>query len=218
MNYYPDFFDQLKKEIQLNLPGEQAHLAMSPTNRPLSSLALKHTETIRESAVAVVLFREKEVIHCYLTQRSDYDGKHGGQISFPGGKKDPTDIDLLETARRECFEEIGIAMHEGELLGELTEVFIPVSSFLVKPFVFFHTDKPTTFRNEREVAEIFTFPLVQLMNESIVKKMEINLPDGTIYRNIPYFEINSKKVWGATALILNELKTVLQKITNYNSL
>lgn len=206
------FLAQFKQELTLNLPGEKSHLRMSPANRPLTSLALKNAKEVRESAVAVVLFRNENTIECVLTQRPDYDGNHGGQVSFPGGKKDPEDLDLEETARRECFEEIGISMDEGILLGQLTEVYIPVSGFLVKPFVYFHHVLPTLIKNEREVAEILTFPLFDLKDEELISTMEVHLPNGLIYKDIPYFNLSDKKVWGATALILNEIREILLSI------
>jgi 8-oxo-dGTP pyrophosphatase MutT (NUDIX family) len=207
-----DFLVKLRKEITHHLPGERAHMKMAPLSRPLSSLALKHAEEIRESAVAVVLYEEDKLIKCILTQRPEYEGKHGGQVSFPGGKKEVDDLDLEYTARRECYEEIGIPIDQGELIGKLTEVFIPVSSFLVQPFIYFHTEKPQLDRNLREVAEILHFTLYDLLEEHRVMKMDLKQPNGVIYTDVPYFHLVEKNVWGATALILNELKEVLQVI------
>jgi 8-oxo-dGTP pyrophosphatase MutT (NUDIX family) len=208
-----DFLEKLRKEITYHLPGERAHVKMSPISRPLSSLALKHALEIRESAVAVVLYEEDKLIKCILTQRQEYEGKHSGQVSFPGGKKEVDDVDLEYTARRECYEEIGIPLDQGELIGKLTEVFIPVSSFLVQPFVYFHSAKPQLDRNLREVAEILHFTLFDLLEEDRVMTMDLNQPNGGIYKDIPYFNLVEKNVWGATALILNELKEILQAIT-----
>ena len=206
------FLKLLKEQLIHHLPGEKAHLRMSPSHRPLSSNALKNAIKVRDSAVAVVIFQKNDQLECILTQRSDYEGNHGGQVSFPGGKKDPNDINLEETARRECYEEIGIPLHSGILLGQLTDVFIPVSSFLVKPFVYYHNELPQLIKNDREVAEILTFPLFDLKKEDLISSMEIHLPNGTIYRDIPYFKLSDRKVWGATALILNELREILLKL------
>jgi 8-oxo-dGTP pyrophosphatase MutT (NUDIX family) len=204
-----EFLKVFRRELMLALPGEKAHEKMSPVGRPVSSIALKMADKVRESAVAVVLYKHNGTIECILTQRPEYDGNHSGQVSFPGGKKDISDLDLEATARRECFEEIGIPEDQGILLGQLTDVFIPISSFLVKPFVFYHEQLPELIRDEREVAEILSFPLFDLKKEEIISTMEIHLPNGSIYRNIPYFDLADKKVWGATALILSELREVL---------
>lgn len=207
-----EFLSAFKRELMLALPGEKAHQKMAPSSRPISSIAVKMADKVRESAVAVVLYKNSGSIECILTQRPEYEGNHSGQVSFPGGKKDPSDLDLEETARRECFEEIGIPTDEGILLGQLTDVFIPVSSFLVKPYVIYHETLPILKKDEREVAEILSFPLFDLKKEELISTMEVHLPNGTIYRNIPYFDLADKKVWGATALILSELREILMAI------
>lgn len=207
-----NFLEQFKRQLLQNLPGEAAHQKMTSIYRPLSSLALKSALEIRESAVAIVLCRNNNQIECILTERAQYNGNHSGQISFPGGKKDESDFDLEETARRECFEEIGIPVNEGIFLGQLTDVFIPVSSFLVHPYVFYHNSLPEFIQNEREVAEILTFPLFDLKKEELISTMEVHLADGSIFKDIPYFDLANKKVWGATAFILSEIREILFSI------
>lgn len=207
-----DFLKLFIKELSSNLPGESAHQNMSPVNRPLSSFALKEVTNIRESAVAVVLFSKNDKMHCILTQRQEYDGNHSGQISFPGGKMDDGDIHLEKTARRECFEEVGIPINQGLLLGQLTAVFIPISGFKVSPFVYYHHELPELIRNRREVAEIIDFQLFDLKKESIISRTEISLSNGQKIKNVPYYNLSDKQVWGATALILSEIKEILLSI------
>ena len=204
------FTDLLKTEISKGLPGEAAHLGMSPIDR--KNINWNSGESIRESAVAIVLYEKNKKPHCLLIQRTEYNGKHSGQISFPGGKKDPQDTDLEETARRECFEEIGIPIEKGELIGELTSVFIPVSSYIVRPFLFYHDAVNELIPNQREVAEIVSFQLLDLARENIISTMEIPLNNGTYMKDVPYFNLEGKKVWGATALILNEMRELLLRI------
>lgn len=208
------FPHKFSEEIQKGIPGEQSHIKMAPLNRPLSSIALQSSSTIRESAVSINLYREDQQIHCILIQRPTYDGVHSGQVAFPGGKKDPEDIDLEYTARRENFEEVGISINQGVLLGELTEVYIPVSSFLVKPFIFFYEELPMLTADSREVAEIFSFSLEELIDESSFSTMEVQFPNGITQKNIPCFVLNGKEIWGATALILNELRDLILKTLN----
>ena len=207
--------ETLKSKIILglkgNLPGEIAHTEMAPINRPLSSLAIQKAENIRESAVSIILSIIKDDLKAILIQRPIYKGVHSGQIAFPGGKKDLTDPHLEYTARRESYEEVGIPMNQGELIGELTEVYIPVSNFLVKPFVYFHDTLPLLVPEEREVAEIIPFSITDLLNPSKIKKMEVKFPNGITQKNIPGFHIENKKIWGATALILNELRHIIRK-------
>lgn len=211
IHLFPDTF---LEEIRKGIPGEQSHIKMMPLNRPLSSIAVQSSISIRESAVSINLYREDEQIHCILIQRPTYDGVHSGQISFPGGKKDPDDVDLEFTARRENFEEIGIAIDQGILLGELTDVYIPVSSFLVKPFIFFYEELPDLHADSREVAEIFSFSLEELTLESSFSTMEIQIQNGIKQKNIPCLVLGGKEIWGATALILNELRGLILLMLN----
>ena len=206
------FLEKLQQEIEKGLPGENAHLKMSPLNRGVSSIAIQNNTSYRESAIAVILFPKGESIECILIQRQIYEGKHSGQISFPGGKKEENDIHIEFTARRETQEEIGIPIDNGLLICELTSVYIPVSDFLVKPFLYFHEEIPQLIPNEREVAEIFTFKLEELLNEESYSTMSIEITKGIIKKNIPCFNLKEKKVWGATALILNELREILIKM------
>jgi 8-oxo-dGTP pyrophosphatase MutT (NUDIX family) len=134
-----DWLTFLKNQITNELPGERAHVEMMPM-RGLSSDALKKANNAKESAVAIHLLQKEKGIEILLTQRNTYEGAHSGQISFPGGKRDASDEDSIHTARRESFEEIAMPFENGELIGPMTEIYIPVSNFHVKPYVFFHSE------------------------------------------------------------------------------
>ncbi|PWH86275.1 NUDIX hydrolase [Brumimicrobium oceani] len=198
--------EEIRKQLTLTLPGEEAHLPMSPMGRGRSSEAIKKSQNYRVSAVALILYENQNELKGILTQRSPYRGMHSGEICFPGGKMEDFDHDLKQTAIREATEEIGLKHEHFELLGELTPVFIPVSNFSIQPYVFHYKEQPIFVKNIREVAEIFSFPIHQLFDESIIKKKSLKLSDNRILDNIPYFDINNKVVWGATALILHEFK------------
>jgi 8-oxo-dGTP pyrophosphatase MutT (NUDIX family) len=205
------FIVKLIEEINNGIPGEESHAKMSPIKRPISDL-LKESSKIKESAVALILYRNEREIECILIQRPEYDGNHSGQISFPGGKKDSEDIHLEFTARRETFEEIGIPPSMGQLIGQLTEVYIPISNFLVQPIIYYHEKLPKLVRDTREVAEIFSFSLSELLNEECFSTMKVKLlseNNGTI---VPCFLLGGKKIWGATAIILNEFRELLLKV------
>ena len=108
-----------------------------------------------------------------LTQRHDYQGKHGGQISFPGGKMEDVDDDTIQTALRETHEEIGIDPAEIQVLGKLTDVYIPVSKFLVHPYIGIIVRIPDFTLQEREVKEVITFDLESLIDDAILQKRNI---------------------------------------------
>lgn len=204
------FQEKLAQLITDSLPGENAHLPMAPLNRPLSSLAMKDAVNVRESAVAVMWFDRDGVKYCALIQRPFYEGNHSGQISFPGGKRDPEDEDLKATAIRECREEVGIDLREARFLGKLTPVYIPISNFHVEPYVFYYDDLPEFIPDAREVESVIAISAHDLLDESAVSTMDVPLPGGIRMRNVPCFLIEGRQIWGATALILNEVKELLK--------
>jgi 8-oxo-dGTP pyrophosphatase MutT (NUDIX family) len=204
--------EKLAKHIEFHLPGESAHIELAPTNRPLSSFARKNSSTYKESAVAVILIPEKQDLRIVLIQRPTYDGAHSGQISFPGGKKEHTDSSLLETAIRECFEEIGVKLEPKDYLGQLTSVFIPVSQFDMEPHVFYLDQKPTFTPDHFEVDTIFSISALDLLQEESIQYVSLPTSKGVIMKNIPCFYLEEKVIWGATALVLNELKEILNNI------
>jgi 8-oxo-dGTP pyrophosphatase MutT (NUDIX family) len=204
------FHQNLIQLLESELPGEEAHKPMMPINRPLSSNALKEAKNVKESAVAVMIFEENGIQHCTLIQRPSYDGSHSGQVSFPGGKRELSDENLAFTAIRECWEEVGIRLSENHLIGKLTSVYIPVSNFHVEPFLFYYSEKPDFKADEREVESIFTITMNELLDDSNLDQMEVKISTNLTMKNIPCFNIANKQIWGATALILNELKMILK--------
>jgi len=204
------FIHQFNTALARGLPGEQSHAALMPINRPFSSDSRMNTEEYRQSAVGIVLFNAGESIRCVLIQRPHYDGVHGNQISFPGGKRDTTDSNLEFTARRECMEEISLKTELMTTVGILTEVFIPISKFLVQPYVFFVEKMPQLIPDQREVREIFTFDIHDLLKDNTLKSMDMRFDNDRIQKNVPYFSIEERVVWGATAMILSELKAIIK--------
>ncbi|WP_343747676.1 CoA pyrophosphatase [Fluviicola sp.] len=204
---YADLIEKFSGE----LPGESSHLAFMPF-RGSSREQIQQGVSYRDAAVAIILFHNEEnTLSTIVTQRQQYDGSHSGQISFPGGKKEADDPDLTYTAIRECFEEIGIDAGSFELLKELTPLFVPVSKFLITPFVFYSTQKSFQYnRSEREVAEIYELDLPALYKPESVVQLDIPLNKEFIMKNVPHFKQGDILIWGATALILNELKDILR--------
>lgn len=200
--------EDIRKHLTYRLPGEDAHIPMSPGGRGRSSEAIKNAVNYRESAVALIIYEKHNELKGVLTERSPYRGMHSGEVCLPGGKMEDFDENLQQTAIREAVEEIGLKYEGFELLGELTPVFIPVSNFSIQPFVFHYTESPVFIPNIREVAEIFSFPLQQLFEKNTIKKTRIELSGNRVLDDIPYFDINNKVVWGATALILHEFKKI----------
>ncbi|MGV3612417.1 MAG: NUDIX hydrolase [Fluviicola sp.] len=196
-------------KFEHELPGEQSHLAFMPF-RGSSMEQVRKGIAFRDAAVAIILFHNEAGKLCTIvTRRQEYDGSHSGQISFPGGKKEIDDDHLLDTAIRECYEEIGVHARNFEVLKQLTPLFVPVSQFLITPYVFYTENKTFEYmRSEREVAAIHEVDLLALYASEVVQ-LDIPMNTNYILKNVPHFQQGDILIWGATALILNELKDIL---------
>ncbi len=198
----------LIERLSGELPGETAHREMLPY-REATSTMLKSVDDYRESAVAILLYHEAETLKSVLIQRPTYNGTHSGQMSFPGGKKDPEDLNLIATALREMHEEIGFIDENIMHLGQLSRVYIPVSRFLVYPHLFYSRDVYPFTPDPIEVEDIITFPLHDITLSENKTTTKIKLDNNVVMKDVPCFMINGKVVWGATALIMEELRRVL---------
>lgn len=197
----------LDEALNSPLPGEDVHMEMAPMSRMKSSEALKQARSYRESAVALHLWEKGAELFVLLTQRNVYPGTHSGQISFPGGKHESYDVDFEATARRESWEEIAMPLDAGELLGQLTDVYIPVSQFLIHPFVFYHQLADWKLQaNPREVADWFWYPMKELLDDNTRLYKDIEVGPNFTLKNTPYFSYKDHVIWGATSFMLNELR------------
>ncbi|MCX7743197.1 MAG: CoA pyrophosphatase [Flavobacteriales bacterium] len=201
----------LKIHLAGELPGQDAQKLMAPANRVATAEYLKNLSVKpRLSAVMLLLFPGIDKIpNILLIERPKYEGVHSGQIAFPGGKKDETDSSLIETALREMREETG---YHGpvEIIGQLSDVYIPPSNFLVSPFVAYTEIRPTWNPAPREVASLIEAPLEFLNNDTCVYEGEF-ITSGNYKVKAPYFLYEGYKIWGATAIILSELRVILRK-------
>jgi 8-oxo-dGTP pyrophosphatase MutT (NUDIX family) len=194
--------------LQKELPGEVAHAPYKRYRQTFEEKYAAHER--RPAAVAIHMYPENSAWHFILIERSTYNGQHSGQMAFPGGKPDPTDPHLEFTARRESLEEIGIKIDQGQYISCLSKVWIPVSGFEVSPFVFLHEQAPLLQPDPREVQEIISVSVSDLLADSSLTSKDIEIPGGQILEAHPCFLLNNKIVWGATALMLNELRIMLQ--------
>ncbi|MES2627891.1 MAG: CoA pyrophosphatase [Bacteroidota bacterium] len=199
---------QLETALKEKLPGFEAHKEMMPYKR-ISPEEAKETLTPRQSAVMLLLFPVNEEIHVLFIQRTEF-GTHSGQLAFPGGKKDPEDQDLLDTAIRETWEEIGIAQDKITILGKLSEVYIPPSNFLAQPYVGWMDRFPDLTLQPAEVQQVLTISLKQLFDPENRKSKEMVLPVFDVTVDVPYFDVNGYTLWGATALMINEFRWIYE--------
>lgn len=160
------------------------------------------------AAVLLLFYPGPEGAMLVFTRRTAHLNKHAGQISFPGGRVDPTDPSNLATALRETREELGIATEALDLVMELSPIYIPPSNYLVSPFVMTADARPAFRPSPGEVEEVLEVPLAHLLRPETVESEWRELMDGRY--QIPYFRVGSHKIWGATAAILGELVTILE--------
>lgn len=198
----------IRQRLLDELPGKIAHQEAAPYRKvDYDSLDMN---TVRKSGVLVLFYEKENEPHIVLIQRPIYEGTHSGQIAFPGGKVEETDKDIVHTALREANEEVGVIMDDVEVIGQLSDVYIPVSNFLVSPVIGFVDYAPDFIAEEREVAEIVELKLSLLIETQELSTDNIKLSNG-LKLQVPTFQFNQKIIWGATALMLNELRWVLRE-------
>ena len=199
------FIDNLKTNLQKPLPGVEAQFEMAHVKREKVLSNSYESQNYRPSAVLILLFpNEQKQTSVLLIERMTYNGHHSGQIAFPGGKVEPDDIDLQATALREFFEETG-SDATPTVIGKLTPVYIPVSKFMVQPFVSYVEQKPNFTASAYEVNALIEWEINHLLNPEIIKETTIEPTPGYKLKT-PYFDVQGKVLWGATAMMLNELK------------
>ncbi len=204
------FVEKLSHRLKEPLPGPEAHLRLSPQPVISDRFIFKERPDARQGAVLILLHAGAEGIHFPLIQRPEYLGVHSGQISLPGGKRDPEDDSLVQTALREANEEIGAVPAHVQVIGHLTELYIPASNFIVLPVIGMIEGAPRFMPDEKEVVDIISADLDSLMGQQVeVKEMTVG-PNVKI--RSPYFLVEERVVWGATAMILGEFIHVLEEI------
>lgn len=209
---FDDFLILLSKVKNLPLPAQASQLKMSPPFRlELIEMSKDKMKRANRAGVMALFYPDKrQQTKLVLILRNTYNGVHSGQIGFPGGKFQPNDVSLEKTAIRETSEEIGIPEQSIEIIKQLTEVYIPPSNFYVQPFLGIIKDIPTFNKQDDEVEEIIQVLLNHLFNEVNV----INTSVETSYKvkvEVPAYKLNGHIVWGATAMMLSEIKDLLKK-------
>ena len=206
---FSDFLKYVPKIKQEKLLAEQAHLKMVPVERVLEVEKFKNgSNNPKKAAVMMLIYPKNNKSHLALIVRNTYAGVHSAQIGFPGGKVELEDNSLIQTALRETHEEIGIHPDKIEVIKSFTEVFIPPSNFIVAPFLGISYTELEFIEQVEEVSGIIEFPLLDFLNEKTIVKKIMNTSYGNNIE-VPTFKINDHYVWGATAMMMSELKEVL---------
>jgi 8-oxo-dGTP pyrophosphatase MutT (NUDIX family) len=206
MMQYPDL---LKQELLKELPGTDVQWEMASSDRMIRHFPGTPGRDARAASVLILLYPLKGSVYTVFMQRPDYDGVHGGQISFPGGKQEPSDKDPVHTALREAQEETGADPEQITVIGTLTPLFIPVSNTLVTPVVAWTGKKPLFSHQEEEVVFLFDADIRRFFDPLIIKTKPMKIGTETI--NIKYFDYEGNVIWGATSMILHELLVVIKR-------
>ena len=206
-------FNDFKNNIEFlktsSLGGLDAQFRLAPKLRLQYDVDKIMANNPRRASVLALFYPNNNNETCFLlTQRASYKGTHSAQISFPGGKIEESDTDLKETALRETFEEVGIIQSSVKVIRELTDVYIPPSNFLATPFLGFVNTRPN-FELNHEVAKTIEVLLSDLLDDESLTSINMN----TSYMSnidVPCFKLNDYIVWGATAMMLSEIKELFK--------
>ena len=191
------------------LGGLEAQFKLAPEIRKRYSEDIIKANNPKASAVLALFYPDTEnETRFLLTLRASYNGTHSAQISFPGGKKEKSDLNLEQTALRETFEEVGVQPSGIKILKQLTEAYIPPSNFLVTPYIGALNTAPT-FKPNNEVETLIEVKLADLLDDKnvVIKNMTTSYMKNI---DVPCFKLNNYIVWGATAMILSEIKQVFK--------
>ena len=207
------FENKIVKIKKMELPGESAQFKMAPMERlaELKRIAVEKKSARKAGVLALFYPSEANQTMLALILRKTYKGVHSAQIGFPGGKYENEDHSLKETALRETEEEIGVIRNTVSVLKQLTEVYIPPSNFFVQPYVGITKNTPEFILQEDEVEALVEVPLIHFMDDSIKTYQNLS----TSYAKnieVPAFMLNNHLVWGATAMMLSEVREMLKEL------
>ncbi|MFD1063527.1 NUDIX hydrolase [Winogradskyella litorisediminis] len=207
------FLDSVVNIKDLPLIGETAHALLSPPYR--LKLAEKNAEKKKKAPKAGVMAlfypnKTNETMLVFILRKT-YKGVHSAQVGFPGGKEEDYDTNLMETALRETEEEIGVPQDKVEVIKTLSPLYIPPSNFMVHPFFGISKERLKFKKQESEVEDIIEVQLSDFLNDANV----INTKVPTSYNvevEVPAFNLNDLVIWGATAMMLSEIKVLLKEV------
>ena len=206
-----DWLHRLRSRLAQPLPGLTAQLRLAPNPRTGWD-PLKFPEGARAAAALLLVYPHDQELHLALTVRGSGLRNHTGQVSLPGGRVDEGES-FEAAALREAQEEIGVEPRIVELLGRLTPLHIPVSGYILNPVIGFTAMRPAFQRAEWEVARIIETPVSVLADPRVVKReTRTRTVNGqSIDVDVPFYDIDGEKVWGATAMVLSEFSALVHE-------
>lgn len=207
---FESFAGRLRERLHEPLPGASAHEPLRAVPTGAVRPNFQHHVPPKPGSVLILLYPSQDQILFPLIKRPEYLGAHSGQVSLPGGKAEPGE-ELVDTALREAWEEIGVDRSALEVIGSLSDFFVIPSNFLVTPFVAVARQPITLSPDPIEVERILHGSLNALLADDAVRVRDI-MAARVFPMRAPHFEIEGEVVWGATAMMLNELRLVTRDI------
>ena len=205
---FQHFITQLKITINNDLPGKESHQKMRVIYDQSIELPFSKINST-QAAVLILLYLADNEIYFFLTKRTDELKHHKGQISLPGGTQEGNEK-LIDTALRETQEEIGINKTSISIIGTITPLFVPVTGFMIYPFIGYSLNKLDPKPDPVEVATIFSVNISDLLNKENRTTEQRNIRGYDV--QVPYFKLNDYQVWGATSMILSEFRDLIKSI------
>ena len=198
------------------MPGEASHHKMAPIERleGLTKQSLKKNKAKRAAVMALFYPNRDGETHLALILRKTYKGVHSAQVGFPGGKQEPSDISAEHTALRETQEEIGVLQQDITVLKKLTQIYIPPSNFFVAPFIGVCETTPQFILQESEVEALIEVKISDFLDDSIYCTRRLSTSYATDIE-VPAYILNTHVVWGATAMMLSEVRELLKQLYNH---
>jgi 8-oxo-dGTP pyrophosphatase MutT (NUDIX family) len=203
-----EFTQHLKDRLQKHpLPGQNAQYIMAGDNIKHNKINLNALRNYKKSAVCLLFYPKNNEVNFVLIKRPHTHRYHASQIALPGGSCDGEES-YEQTALRELQEETGVVITQENIIGRLTPLYIPVSNFYIQPIVAIMDTQPLFNPNHDEVQELIEYQLRNILDEALVAETTVNLAQG-IKIKAPYFNVQGNVLWGATAMLLSEVKQLL---------
>ena len=210
------FNKQIVKITKLDLPGEASHYKMAPIERlkELTKQSLKKNKAKRASVMVLFYPNKAGETHLALILRKTYKGVHSAQVGFPGGRQEVSDLSSRHTALRETQEEIGVLQEDIRVLKKLTQIYIPPSNFFVEPFIGICEKTPQFVLQQTEVEALIEVKISDLLDDGIYCTRRLSTSYATDIE-VPAYILNTHVVWGATAMMLSEVRELLKQLYNH---
>ncbi|WP_412561241.1 NUDIX hydrolase [Winogradskyella sp. MIT101101] len=210
---FDTFLKSVVKIKHLQLLGEQSHAKMSPPYRLELAEKMKAKHKNAKTAGVMALFYPNTEYETYLVLilRKTYKGVHSAQVGFPGGKYEEVDRDIMDTALRETEEEVGVPVSAVQVLKPMSPLYIPPSNFMVYPHVAVSEVKLDFIKQDEEVEDIIEVNIDSFLDDANV--ITTRVPTSfNVEVDVPAFKLNGHIVWGATAMMLGEIKDLLKQV------